>query len=58
MILEKNIEIFSGPTSITQVNRKIEHYTINYNPEELLIKMKRTIRGYYTTIYMSKEDLK
>jgi len=57
-IKEDYLEIFNGPMNVTEVNRKIAHYTLNYNPKELLIKMERTQLGYHTTIYIQMDNLK
>ena len=49
--------------TLNDINREIFHYAhyksgIGRSPKELIVHIKRTDSGYYTTIYVKKSDFK
>ena len=55
IIKKKNlVDVVAGPLKISEIEREVRHYIMK-SPTRLIVDIRRTEKGYQTTIYIDKE---
>jgi len=55
--LEEYVDVCAGKMTLEEVGKEIIHYMLK-SPENMIVTIERNdeVKGYYSTIYISKKD--